>query len=280
MADTIVVGIDGSAESRRAMEWAWEEARRRNSPVRLLHGAPDSYGDDVTGSWVRDLYVEDARRVVDEAKSSVPADLVDRCDAKWTVGRAARVLVHASEGARLVVVGTHGRGALGTLVHGSVSRHVIRHARCSVVVVRTAAGGPRVVVGLDTRAPEPALPAAFEQAAARAIPLTVIRAMPTPALVDAGLAAAGVGVNLDDLERRERSEAEKLVAPWSAKHPEVAVDVRVVAGDPRQVLIEASQDGDLVVVGAHGGGWFSGLTLGSTSAAAAEHGHCPVLVAR
>lgn len=281
MTSTIVVGIDGSAESNQAMDWAFEEARRSPAPLHMLHGVPDSrYRSDVMGSWIRDLYLEDARRVVEQAETRVPADLVDRCVVDWTFGSATHALAQASEDARMVVLGTHGRGSLGTLVHGSVSRHVIRHARCPVVVAHPAGDSHGVIAGLDLRAPEPLLPTAFDQAAARKAQLTVFRTVAMPAFVGAGLGAPAVGVNLDDIERGERSEAEQAVAPWSAKHPEVRVEVRVVRGDPRQVLIDASKHGDLVVVGAHGSGWFPGLTLGSTSAAVAEHAHCPVLVAR
>ncbi len=45
-------------------------------------------------------------------------------------------------------------------------------------------------------------------------------------------------------------------------------------------LLAASEAADLVVVGSHGHGWFTGLLLGSTGAAVATHAHCPVLIAR
>ena len=73
---------------------------------------------------------------------------------------------------------------------------------------------------------------------------------------------------------------EALVRDAAGDHPDVAVEARMLRGDARQVLVEASARSELVVVGAHGRGWFSGLMLGSTGADVAAHALAPVLVAR
>ena len=281
MTRAIVVGIDGSAESQLAMEWAFEEARRSASPLHLLYAASDNTYSGLTDQLLTDLLSEDAQRIVDEAKKRLPAHLVDSCQVEWTLGSPTRVLVHASEDASMVVVGTHGRGALGAAVHGSVSRHVTRHAHSPVVVVRPAtAAGQRVVAGLDLDAIEPLLPAAFHQAAARDLPLRVLHAWDPPRIAARGVGITPAGIDLDDLERGERGMAERVVEEWAKKYPQVKVELLVVPGDARTVLVDESRTSDLVVVGPHGRGWFSGLTLGSTSAAVAEHAHCPVMVAR
>lgn len=280
MRPAIVVGIDGSAESRQAMEWAFEEARRSDRPVHLLHAASDYTYGPLVETWQRDLLAEDARRVVEQAKSHVTAAQADSSLVEWVFGTPAKVLVHASEGAHMVVVGTHGRGLVGAAVRGSVSRHVTRHAKSPVVVVRPAKGGGRVMAGLDLDAPEPLLPTAFLQAAARGLPLTVVRAWMAPGTVGAGMGVPTAGIYPDDIERGEREMAEQMIAEWVAKHPDVAVDLRLVRGDARHVLVDVSEDAELLVVGSHGRGWFSGLTLGSTSETLVEHAHSPVMVAR
>ena len=281
MTRAIVAGIDGSEESRHAMEWAFEEARRSALPLHLLYAASDGTYSGEADALMRDLLSEDARRVVHEARTHVPADLADTCLVEWTIGSPTRVLVHASEDAAMVVVGTHGRGPLGAAIHGSVSRHVARHAHSPVVVVRPVTGqGRRVVVGLDLAAPEPVLPTAFQQALARGAPLAVVHAWTPPPVAPPGAGVSAVGIDIGDMERGERGMAERVVAEWGQKYPEATVELQVVRGDARRVLADASSESDLVIVGPHGRGWFSGLTLGSTSAAVAEHAHCPVMVAR
>lgn len=280
MTRAIVVGIDGSAQSRQAMQWAFGEARRSGLPVHLLHAASDGAYSNLNDSLLRDALVDEAHRVVNQAKNHVPADLEKTCTVEWVLGAPAGVLVRASEAAQMVVVGTHGLGIVGAALKGSVSRHVIRYAKCAVVVTHPAQGAGGVVAGLDVDAPEPLLRTAFDQAAARGLPLTVVHAWVTPAVVGAGMGVPATGISLTDIERGEREMAEGQVREWAAKYPDVSVELTVVQGDPRSVLAEASTSGDLLVVGPHGRGWFFGLTLGSTSAAVAEHARSPVMVAR
>jgi nucleotide-binding universal stress UspA family protein len=280
MTRAIVVGIDGSTESRHAMEWAFDESRRSEHPLHLLYAASDDVYSPLTDTLMQDLLAEDARRVVEQTKQQVPADLADSTLVEWVFGTPAKVLVHASEEAHMLVVGTHGRSLVGAALRGSVSRHVTRHAKSPVVVVRPAEAAGRVVAGLDLDAPEPLLPAAFHQAAVRGLPLTVVRAWMAPGNVGVGMGVPMAGLDPDNIERGERGMAEQLVTEWAAKYPDVAVDLRLVRGDARHVLVDASEEAELLVVGPHGRGWFSGLTLGSTSETVAEHAHSPVLVAR
>jgi nucleotide-binding universal stress UspA family protein len=281
MAGHIVVGIDGSVLSRQAVDWAFDEARRSGSALHLLHAVSDRTYSGSVDSIFRDVLIEDAKRVVADAEAMVPADLAGRCRVEWVLGAPVEVLVRAGQDARYLVVGTHGRGAVGAAVLGSVGRHVLRHAHGSVVVAHpVSAPGSRVVAGLDLEVPEPALSAAFAQASARRLPLTVIRAWTLPPLGGPEGVMPISGYELDDIERQERSGLGALVREVAANHPDVAVEPMMVRGDARQVLVEASASSELVVVGALGRGWFSGLMLGSTSADVAAHALAPVLVAR
>ena len=136
MTRAIVVGIDGSTESRHAMEWAFDESRRSEHPLHLLYAASDDVYSPLTDTLMQDLLAEDARRVVEQTKQQVPADLADSTLVEWVFGTPAKVLVHASEEAHMLVVGTHGRSLVGAALRGSVSRHVASHAACPVVVVK------------------------------------------------------------------------------------------------------------------------------------------------
>jgi nucleotide-binding universal stress UspA family protein len=281
MTREILVGIDGSTESQHAMDWAFDEARRSGRPLHLVHAASDTaYGAALTDNLLHDLLAERGNRIVEQANKLVPPDLSETTEVEWLYDVPSKFLVNASDQAHMVVVGTHGRNLVGAAIRGSVSRHVTRHAKCAVVVVRPMEGKGRVIAGLDLEAPEPLLPTAFQQAAARGLPLTVVRAWNAPGALGLGMGLPTEGLNPVDIERDDRRAAEQLVAQTAGKYPDVAVNVRSVRGDARQVLVDTSKDAELLVVGPHGDGWFFGLTLGSTSAAVAEHAHSPVMVAR
>ena len=128
---TIVVGIDGSVEANRALEWAVSEARRRHMDLTVLHAWYPAVGTDETA----------AQTVVDEA-----IELARLLDPTVEVrGRleeralAAEALVDASWDAELVVVGTEVHFAFASLLLGSVAGACVRRCHCPVVVVPAAA---------------------------------------------------------------------------------------------------------------------------------------------
>lgn len=133
----IVVGVDGSDASRDALRWAAHQAELTGSHLEIIMTW------ELPGStWAIPLpenvdFEADARealrRVVHE---TLGPDVGESVTALVQEGHAAPVLVDASNGADLVVVGSHGRGAFAGMVLGSVSSHVVSHARCPVVVVR------------------------------------------------------------------------------------------------------------------------------------------------
>lgn len=142
----IVVGIDESDCSRQALAWALDEAGIRQATLEIIYayGATSGWvglGEVVGAGMPENVSDQDvataARAVLDEevdraTGGSARVDLVLR-----TVPlHAGEALVAASEGADLLVVGTHGHGDLRTALLGSVSSHCIHHAHCPVVVVR------------------------------------------------------------------------------------------------------------------------------------------------
>jgi nucleotide-binding universal stress UspA family protein len=136
--NTIVVGIDGSEPSRRALEWAADEARLRNARLRVVH----SWFEVLVGLYAAPVVYEQiaaeeiAQERLDKAVASIPDGSPELLVEPVLVhDRAESVLVHESEGADLLVVGSRGRGSVAELVLGSVSHHVLHHARCPVVVV-------------------------------------------------------------------------------------------------------------------------------------------------
>lgn len=83
-----------------------------------------------------------------------------------------------------------------------------------------------------------------------------------------------------DFVEDARKTLDDAVAETLGPKPEVPVVTRVLEGHPAQVLIEATRDADLLVVGSHGHGAFAGMLLGSVSQHCVQHAHCPVVVVR
>jgi len=148
MAGTIVVGADGSEASAEALRWAAAEARLRDARLLAVRAwsfvAPAPIGDpgmlaipssDLPGTLDAEANAAraDLEASVQEALAGVPP--VD-VELRLVEGGAGEVLVSESETADLVVVGSHGRSGLRAALLGSVSRHVVDHALCPVVVVR------------------------------------------------------------------------------------------------------------------------------------------------
>lgn len=137
----IVVGVDGSLPSQNALRWARFLADTTGSAMEAV-GAwqpPATYGWAGIGRMSTPIEwdpVEDAERVVTDTLVEVfgdrpPADLV------LTVreGNPAKVLLDVSNDARMLVVGSRGRGGFAGLTLGSVSAACARHATCPVLVV-------------------------------------------------------------------------------------------------------------------------------------------------
>ena len=131
----VIVGIDGSEESKPALRWAVEYAQMSGAPLHALMAwdLPVSYGmpaiyDDVD-------FGEQAETTIAETVAAVVGDSVTVTH-RVERGHPAAVLVAASEQARLLVVGSHGHGGFAASLLGSVSQQCIHHAHCPVVVVR------------------------------------------------------------------------------------------------------------------------------------------------
>jgi nucleotide-binding universal stress UspA family protein len=138
----ILVGIDGSDNSRKALEWAVREAGLRGIPLTVLGvhqvatnywtGSAEKYSADAPETEVVRRAAEDAvQKAVSQAGGTAPPSVTVRA----VSGVAAHELVAASADADLVVVGSGGGGFLRKAL-GSVSSQVVSHAQAPVVVIR------------------------------------------------------------------------------------------------------------------------------------------------
>jgi len=137
----IIVGVDGSGHSQRALEWAAHEAAVRHTSLTVLtvRQAIAGWGG---GAVVYPGIPSDVDRAREEAQAEtdkVIEGLGDQRPAEVTVravdGLPAEALVRAAESAELLVVGSRGTGGFGRLLMGSVASQVTHHAKCPVVVI-------------------------------------------------------------------------------------------------------------------------------------------------
>lgn len=140
---SVLVGIDGSKESKEALCWADEEARLRGAPLHVLHAWAPGFQVG-PGLMPMPLPVEtmkaDAEAFLDavvvEALGEERAVEVER---RLVEAPAAFGLVRAASPRDLVVVGSRGQGGFAGLLLGSVSQQVAHHATCPVVILRRRA---------------------------------------------------------------------------------------------------------------------------------------------
>ncbi|MGW5452819.1 universal stress protein [Nocardia sp. NPDC003979] len=277
----VVVGVDGSQESRFALRWATEFAAHHRAPLNIVFAMEipaDYYGPGLAGPLYDPVALHRyGKEVTDEAaaEASASASAIAEIPVSATAveGSAVAVLRSRSASARLVVVGSRGLGALRRTLLGSVSTSIARHADCPVAVIPEAlvhADGP-VVVGVDgSECSVDAIGIAFDEAARRGARLVAVNAWSEFYRYEA--------------RSTMQTEAEALLseslAGYAEKYPEVQVDRVVVEDRPARAVLHTSEGAQLIVVGSHGRGGFAGMTLGSVAQAVLHGAESPVIVAR
>src|SRR6516225_1614179 len=141
----IVVGVDGSDHSHRALIWAMRQAAQQHVALTVLAVRPDPVRPITGIYWGAHAYPEDAHNpevarkaseeIVEQVRneSGEPAPQVT---VNVVTGDPAEELIKASRDAEMVVVGSRGSGGFASLLMGSVSSKVTHHAACPVVVIR------------------------------------------------------------------------------------------------------------------------------------------------
>lgn len=264
-ATEILVGVDGSPESRAACLWAAHEAARRGVGLAVVHvNDVASRGLWATSRSVRDELRALGQSIVDDAVAPVRERYPELpVRARVLLGGAVRVMTLLSADAPLVVVGLRGRDTVSRLLAGSVCQHLMAHARCPVVATppEPPPGGPqRVVLGLDDPVHRSAEDFAF--AAARGADVSLL-----------GLRAVGHA----DPERSDEQLAAEI-AGRRGDYPDVEARYVCLPGRPEEVLTGACRPSDLLVVGHHRHGPFSPVRLGPVLTELVHAAPCPVAV--
>ena len=278
---SVVVGVDGSQESFRAVDWAVSYARDNALDVRVVHAYGGAGGVALTLELAAQSaatgHVEPARELlaaaVDHARSLVDALGPDghqvQVEGVLHLGAAAGALREESRRASVVVVGSRGHGGLTGLLRGSVAVPGSAHAACPVVVVRGAvprelsADAP-VVVGVDGSGEAlAAVGFAMAEAQRHRCPLVAVLAW-DELWIGAPELQAPVPTVAELPEEAVRMVSETL-AGWTEEYPDVRVTRVVERGRAAPVMLREAVGARLVVVGSRGRGGFGGLLLGSTS---------------
>jgi nucleotide-binding universal stress UspA family protein len=138
----IVAGVDGSSSSMSALRWAVRQAGLTGAAVDAViawsyPANAGGYGWAPTGMEGSFDFKENAEKTLADAISSTvdPGSAV-KVRALVAEGLPAQVLLDASDGADLLVVGSRGHGGFTEALLGSVSQHCVHHAHCPVVVIR------------------------------------------------------------------------------------------------------------------------------------------------
>ena len=138
----IIVGIDGSGHSQRALEWAFKEAALRHVPVTVftVHQAVrDNLGFIASYPGDADLTAKAeaaAKAETEKVLAVLGRSRPESVTVSGVNGIPVEELIKAGEGADMIVVGSRGAGGFSRLLMGSVAAQVAQHAPCPVVIVR------------------------------------------------------------------------------------------------------------------------------------------------
>lgn len=276
----MIVGVDGSAGSAVALQWALDHADRLGvvRPVMAFASGLYAYGFgateqfDSSGGHYRSEAEQHLRAFLQEhAPSLAGAGLV-------VEDRAGAGLVESAAGSELLVVGTRGWSSRVDLSIGSIGAYCVRHARVPVALIPAEVPPIHeqldVVVGFDG--------SAHARAALRWT-LTHLRPSATVIAVRVFTSDSVIGEPLSPsthmAEARAREELEQgVVEVLGGVHDHPVVELLAVSGDPRAALRSASIDADLLVVGSRGHGVLDRLLLGSVATALVHHPTLPTIV--
>ncbi|RKS71017.1 nucleotide-binding universal stress UspA family protein [Actinomadura pelletieri DSM 43383] len=270
----VLLGYDGTGDA--ALRWAVEETRLRGLDLTICHcwhwPYPEGHEDPRVKAALQrageNLLRQGVRQAGDLGAPGKVHGLLRR-------GPVSDTLVRESGDAELIVVGSHERRQVPA---GSTAVRLPACTHRPVVVVRRY-GRPRglVVVGVDgSESADAALGFAIEEAALRESDLRVVYAAWEPGVVPDW--ELPLFTDRKKLYRARAAELDELVRPWTERYPKVPVEVSLLLERPREVLLDAADGADLLVVGDRGVAGVDPLLLGATSSAMLHHAPCTVAV--
>ncbi len=279
-----IVGVDGSACSRAALDWAIAHAPNRATAIHLVTAwqtpiyGPHSMTGPIAVPYDIDALEAGAHEDVDQLARTVRTAVDLPVEPIVVHAGAASALLEASDHGALLVVGNRGRGGFARLLLGSTSNQCATHAHVPTVVVpadRASGTDGRILVGLDG---SPNSLAALHWALDFAAPGTEID---ITWVWDASPLAVGADeFFFPDASETAEERFQHLIDQATADIDDRSVTIlrHFVRGRPRSALATASDEADLVVVGARGHGAVGSALLGSVSSWMLHHVKRPMVV--
>jgi nucleotide-binding universal stress UspA family protein len=278
MLDLILVPLDGSEAAEVAVRVAAQLPAQR---ILLASVEPDctDLAEPCPGVQEWETYLASVATALRQQGRDVTT--------RVAVGDPATQIIAMTRSADFIVMSSHGRGAMGRLMFGSVADAVIRRAATPTLIVRgehwSGTALRRIVVPLDgSPLAEHALPMAVNLARGMQIPVHLVRVVDfdqVQASVLAGPAAAEACARQQaELAREASSYLARLSAQYQATDCEITTDVRI--GTPIGELLTVIQPEDLTVLATHARGGIARWFMGSVAEAIVRRSAGPVLLVR
>ena len=271
----VVVAVDASDSAREAAAWAADIAADWSAPQHLVHvisgGDPQDLPMDPLPRWLAELLD------VAERAGARP------CSAEAQPGDMITTLTARAVGARMMVLGSYGAGAVAGMLAGNTSNAVVERVACPVAVVRGSApriapprSGP-VVVGVDgSAAGAAALEFGADLATSLGCQLLAVHCWSDVYATPEG--GAHRSRSPETLAATGAAALDEQLQPIIDRHPDLDVQRKLVDAPPLQALVEHAAGARMLVVGTRGRTGQTGILMGSTSLALVEFATCPVVV--
>ena len=298
----VLAPVDGSARALRAVPWAAKLAGPDGTVVLLrVVPAQPNYAESLFGlvgaedaiQGIQDAWSRTAMADMDEAAAVIAGSGVT-VEQMAADGEPDEEIVAAAErrGVDMIAMASHGRGALGRAIFGSVADRVARSATVPVLILRTpdeaaetTTAVSRIVVPLDgSEIARRALPIATKLARQFAAPVHVVRAIdPVTALPLAPGVFGASPVNAevtDQIWQEAEAEAQATVRDAVSQLNAEGIDASgaMLNGSPFFAISEAIKPGDLLVLTSHGRGGVRRWLLGSVAEKLVREADAPVLL--
>ncbi|MEB4616128.1 universal stress protein [Leucobacter sp. M11] len=280
MAEQIIIGVDGSVQSRAALRWGLARASERSAEVTLLHIADDSFLSESV-AFLSEAQTASEQMLAAEQEYARSLGYEGPISGRALVGHPIAEVEEASKGASLVVLGDHEGSRFAGTFFGTRSVKIAAVSHAPVAVIPLTDGEPTkgVVVGIDgSEASRKAIEYAAAEADRRGVELNAVYAWMPP--LTPGLEYLWS----DELVASQRATAEEAIAIGVAglaeRFPDLVVNRVIVQSPPIAALLAEGEGAELLVVGSRGRGGLSRLLLGSVSHGVLAQLPCPVIVTR